>query len=116
MDFNPSFQKSTDAQVWIRLYGFNWALWHLQILDDIARGVEVPLKFDITTINRDFRHYARILVDVNLASSLPEFVLLDMEGMEFEVEIFYENLHLFCTAYKNIGHALSSCKLVEKQC
>lgn len=93
--FQSFFAKIYNAQMWMHILGLNWALWHPQILVDIAKEMGLPLKFDSTTINGDFRHYTLILVDIDLAQILPYFVLLDVDGRLLEIEIHYKNLHFF---------------------
>ncbi|KAK3212740.1 hypothetical protein Dsin_017446 [Dipteronia sinensis] len=55
-DFNPFLQKSTNAQV-----------------------LRVPLRLDKATIDGDFGHYARVLVDVDMSVLLPSSVLLERD-------------------------------------
>lgn len=69
--------------------------------------------FDSPTLNGDVGHFARILVEVDLTNSLHDFVILEVNGLDIEVELHYESLPLFCCACKNIGYRLSSCRLVE---
>lgn len=104
--YNLLLQKSTNAQVWVWLYGLNQVLWHMHILSNIARGIGVPFRFDLHTLNGDVGHFARVLVDVDLITTLPNFVIMEVDGMDIEVELHYENFPLFCYACKNIGHGL----------
>lgn len=67
--------------------------WHPKILSDITLGVGVPLYFDAITISGDFGYYAKILVDIDLVSALIEFVLLDVDVMEHEIEIL---MRIYC--------------------
>lgn len=114
LNFNPMIKKLTTTQVWVRLYGLNWVLWHLQILSNIAHSIRVPLRFDYHIVNGYAEHFVRILVDVDLANPLTNYVVLDVDGVDIEVELHYEKLPMFCTTCKNIGHGLSTCRLVEK--
>ncbi|KAK2653306.1 hypothetical protein Ddye_013162 [Dipteronia dyeriana] len=50
-DFNPSLQKSTNAQVWVRFYDFSWEYWHPKTIFDLARGIGVPLRLKKATID-----------------------------------------------------------------
>lgn len=86
----------------------------MQILSDIACGIGVPLCFDSYTLNGDADHFSRILVDVDLTNSLLDFVILEVDDLDIEVELHYENFLLFCSACKNVGHGFSSCQLVER--
>ena len=44
--------------------------WNPQILSDIARAIEFPLRLDQETINEDFWQYGRVLVDIDLKHHL----------------------------------------------
>ncbi|KAF3455807.1 hypothetical protein FNV43_RR00449 [Rhamnella rubrinervis] len=43
---------------------------HHQILFDLARSIEVPLRIDNATLSSNFGHFARVLIDVDLAGHL----------------------------------------------
>lgn len=77
--------------------------------------MEVPLKFDNSTLIGDFGHFACMLVDVDLSANFLDFVSLDVDGQDIEIGVHYQNLPLFCTACKIIENSLSSCHLVERQ-
>ncbi|KAK2648933.1 hypothetical protein Ddye_016422 [Dipteronia dyeriana] len=71
--------KFTNAQARVRFYDLSWEYWHLKIIFDLARGIEVPLRLDKATIDSGFRHYARVLVDVDMSHLLPSSVLLERD-------------------------------------
>jgi hypothetical protein len=56
--------------VWVRLYGLPQEYWMPTTLFHIASGVGTPLSLDTATQQRTFGHFARILVDINLAEEL----------------------------------------------
>lgn len=70
--FSSNLVKQTNAQRWIRIHRPPQKYWRPKILFTIARGVGIPLSLDDATKNRSLGHYARELVDVDLASSLQE--------------------------------------------
>ena len=110
-DFNPSLQKSTNAQVWVRFFDLSWEYWHPKIISDLARGIGVPLRLDKATSDGDFGHYARVLVDVDVSSVLPTSVLLERDEFHSSViAVEYENLPAFCSTCSSIGHLPSSCR------
>ena len=110
-DFNPSLQKSTNAQVWVRLFDLSWEYWHPKIISDLARGIGVPLRLDKATSDGDFGHYARVLVDVDVSSVLPTSVLLERDEFHSSfIAVEYENLPVFCSTCSSIGHLPSSCR------
>lgn len=74
-DFNLDAQKSTNAQLWIHFNYLNWMYWHAQILTDLAQESEVYIKIDSLPMLDEFGHYARVLIDIDLANHLPETIL-----------------------------------------
>ena len=71
---------------------------------EIARGVGTPLQLDRATKERQFGYYARILVDINLASDLPSSLMVEHENFCFPVDICYEKLPDKCSNCGFIGH------------
>ncbi|KAI9192326.1 hypothetical protein LWI28_021289 [Acer negundo] len=67
-DFNPSLQKSINAQVWVRFFDLSWEYQHQKIISDLAKGIGVLLRLDKVTSDGDFGHYARVLVDIDVYS------------------------------------------------
>lgn len=74
----------------------------------------MSLWFDRATLQGDVGHYVRILVDVDLSSELPDFIYLDVDGQDIEIELSYESLPTFCTTCMSIGHDLIMCRLVGR--
>lgn len=68
---------------------------------NIARGADVPLRIHLAVENGI---YARILVDVDYTSTIPNRILVKRKNINFFVEIEYKNLPMFCTNYVMIGH------------
>ncbi|XP_050211774.1 uncharacterized protein LOC126661935 [Mercurialis annua] len=97
-DFDPSSQKSTNTQAWVRLYKLSWEYWHPKILSSIAKGIGVPLKIDNATNAAEFGYYARVLIDVDLSSTVPE-------------KSSYRKGRQNCS---NIGHHPRDCRLNKK--
>ncbi|KAK3218880.1 hypothetical protein Dsin_012850 [Dipteronia sinensis] len=89
-DFNPSLQKSTNAQI------------------------GVPLALDTATSDGDFGHYARVLVEVDVSSVdvssvLPTSMLLERDEFHSSfTAVEYENFLAFCSICSSIGHLPSS--------
>jgi hypothetical protein len=113
-DFNPGVQKQTSAQVWIRIFGLSQEYWRQNILFAIASSIGTPICTDAYTnkpmMERTFGHYARVLVDVDLAKDLIYRVLVERKGFAFFVDVEYENLPPFCDHCNIIGHKFENCK------
>ncbi|KAK2418107.1 hypothetical protein QL285_040346 [Trifolium repens] len=113
-DFNPSVQKQTSAQVWVRIYGLSQEYWRPKILFAIASSVGTPLCTDVVTnkpkFDRTFGHFVRVLVDLDISNELSYEILVERKGFAFFVELEYENLPDYCSYCKNIGHNFDNCK------
>ncbi|XP_065875385.1 uncharacterized protein [Euphorbia lathyris] len=109
-DFNPDLYKSTSAQVWVRFYNLPWEFWDTRIIASIARAVGVPIRFDNNTVNGEFGHYARVLIDVELSMNIQDRLQVDTENQKHWVFLEYENLPVLCDTCSSIGHDSSVCR------
>lgn len=73
------------------------------------------MSLDDVTINKSLGHYARVLVDLDLAKPLQGQILVERECYAFLVGIEYEKLPLFCLVCAVIGRSLSNCNKSEHQ-
>lgn len=80
-DFNPIKQKQTSVQCWIRISGLAQEYWRHKIIFAIASSIGSPICLDVTTskctFERNFGHYARVLVDIDLKSDLRSKVMVE---------------------------------------
>lgn len=65
----------------VHFYNLCLEYWHPKILSDLAWGFGVPLKIYRRTFSSDFDHYAHLLVNINLAITVPTSLVLDKEGV-----------------------------------
>ena len=79
---------------------------------EIARGVGTPLQLDRVTKEREFGYFARILVDVDIASDLPNTLMVERESHCFPVEVMYENL---CSNCGVVGHNSDCCRQLQSK-
>lgn len=77
---------------------------------EIASVVGTPIVIDAPTRNRAFKHYARILVDIDLSKRVYDEILVGRQGFSFKVDMQYERMPLFCHHCYVIGHNISNCK------
>ncbi|PNX79318.1 putative NBS resistance protein, partial [Trifolium pratense] len=91
-DFNPYTQRQTHAQIWIRLMNFPQEYWHRRTLFEIASAIGTPLTLDDSTKNRSFGHYARVLVDMDISSSMYDEIVVERDGFAFKLGVVYERL------------------------
>jgi hypothetical protein len=80
----------------------------------IAGSIGTPICTDAATnkskFDRDFGHFARVLVDIDLKHAPTYRVLVERTGFAFFVDIEFENLPAYCSYCKCIGHEVSVCK------
>lgn len=91
--------------------------WSPNILSAIASCLGTPMRLDAATskcpLERSFGHFARVLIDIDLSAKIRHKLWVEREGYAFLVNVEYENLPLFCSHCRNIGHIFSTCKLVK---
>ncbi|KAK0584849.1 hypothetical protein LWI29_019691 [Acer saccharum] len=67
----------------------------------MAHGIEIPLKFDRATLEGDYGHFARMLIDVDLSKPLPDSIMIEVgEDCLFPI-LYFENVPSFCSMPKN---------------
>ncbi|XP_019429250.1 PREDICTED: uncharacterized protein LOC109336882 [Lupinus angustifolius] len=108
-DFNPNVRKSSHAQCWVRILNLPQEYWSARIIFSIVGGIGTPISLHEATTNRSFGHFAKVLVELNLKSKLPNQILVERDDFAFFVQIDYENLPLFCNGCQTIGHSLANC-------
>lgn len=117
-DFCTSYQNSTSAQVWVRIYGLPQEYWRPKILFAIANSAGTPICTDAAStkpmMERTFGQFARVLVDMDVTQELRYKVLVERKGYAFFVDLDYENIPDFCDYCKKIGHHVSACKNLHK--
>ncbi|KAK2652870.1 hypothetical protein Ddye_012726 [Dipteronia dyeriana] len=75
----------------------------------MARGIEIPLKFDRATLEDDYGHFARMLIDVDLSKPLPDSIMIEVGDDCLFLTLLFENVPSFCSVCCSIGHSAVSC-------
>ncbi|XP_057775219.1 uncharacterized protein LOC130994202 [Salvia miltiorrhiza] len=113
--FNPYKESSSLAQVWVRIYELPVEFWHPEVLTGIGHWLGQPLKIDGNSLDDEVAHFARILVEIDLAKKLPENLTIDDGDYAFKIDFSYEYLPLFCTRCKITGHSADKCRKGRKE-
>ncbi|KAF3433638.1 hypothetical protein FNV43_RR24741 [Rhamnella rubrinervis] len=101
-----------DYMLWVRFYNLSWKLWHPSIL---ASDIGIPLRIDNSTITRNYGHFSRVLVDMDLVGFVPEKLLLETMDNYIEVELYFESLSDLCSSCHSVGHSVVKYKsVIEK--
>ncbi|XP_057808979.1 uncharacterized protein LOC131023456 [Salvia miltiorrhiza] len=82
-NFDPYKEISSLCQVWVRIYYLPVEYWTKEIISSIGRSVGMPIKVDGATVDGDFAHFARVLVEVDLALPLPESAAIECPDRTF---------------------------------
>jgi len=113
-DFNPTTQKNSSAQVWLRIYGLAQEYWRPKILFAIASSAGNPICTDANTgkdrFECTFGQYARVLIDIDLEKERLYRVLVERKGYAMFIDLDYEQIPDFCTSCRMVGHALTNCR------
>ena len=82
-DFVPATMKSTKAQTWVRIYHLPLEYWKPRTIFSIVRGLGTPLSLDEHTMRKNRGMFARVLVDIDLLSPLPNHLLVERPDFAF---------------------------------
>ncbi|KAJ6365126.1 hypothetical protein OIU76_029989 [Salix suchowensis] len=106
----------TTLPVWVKLPNLSLKCWSTTCLSKIASALGKPIQCDMLTSSMSRLSYARILVEINLAEDLSQFVKFCLpNGVMHAQSIVYETLPKFCAHCKVIGHIVDSCSKVLKK-
>ncbi|KAK2657381.1 hypothetical protein Ddye_010438 [Dipteronia dyeriana] len=80
-----------------------WSLGSLSLKP--ARRIGVPLRLDMATVEGDFKHFARVLVDIDVSIVPLSSLLLERDDSHSSfISVEYENLSAFCYTCSSFGH------------
>ena len=91
----------------VRFHELGCEYWHSSILFSLAKCLGTPLKIDDRTLNNNFGHYARILIDIDLALPLQEQIMVERKNFCSFVSLTYERLLDFCNCCNSISHSIA---------
>ncbi|XP_020262296.1 uncharacterized protein LOC109838251 [Asparagus officinalis] len=97
--------------VWIHLPGLKLNLWNAKSISKIASIIDKPIATDKLTANRQRLAYARVLVEVNMPSKLPDEILIQgQNGKNYLQKVFYELKPRWCNFCRVVGHESNLCR------
>lgn len=99
--FKPEHPEANPRASMIHLVDLLQEYW-LPILFEIASGIGNSISLAEATKTRDFRHYVRILVDLDLTLTLYDEIMVEREGFAFGVGVVYERLLGFCGHWSSL--------------
>ncbi|XP_026416833.1 uncharacterized protein LOC113312286 [Papaver somniferum] len=86
-NFKPEEQKSSTAFVWVQLPGLSLEYWKEPIVMLIGRAIGRPLYVDETTLKKEIGYYESVLVEIDLAKSIPDKNVEQKEGVTSQTDL-----------------------------
>ncbi|XP_062114202.1 uncharacterized protein LOC133825252 [Humulus lupulus] len=110
-----SLKSVKSVPVWIRLPDLGLQYWGVKCLSALVSTIGKPIMIDKTTKDRSMIKFAQVLVDMEIAETLPQYInYLNERGQVMEQPIEYEWLPTKCSNCKKLGHTVSTCKFVSE--
>ncbi|XP_062085939.1 uncharacterized protein LOC133792048 [Humulus lupulus] len=110
-----SLRSVKSVPVWIRLPDLGLQYWGVKGLSALFSTIGKTIMIDKITKERSMIKFARVLVDMEIAENLPQYInYLNERGHVMEQPIEYEGLPTKCSNCKKLGHTVASCKFVSE--
>ena len=74
--FDADTERLDTIPVWVRLLGLPWELWNPESLSDIGNALGTFIEVDLSYQQTKIKKVARILVSLNIRTSLREYLNL----------------------------------------
>ncbi|XP_026417366.1 uncharacterized protein LOC113312848 [Papaver somniferum] len=110
-NFRSENQRTSKAMVWVQIPGLSLEYWDEKTLFKISRAIGNPIKVDAATLNYESGYYAKVLIEIDLAKSIPNKLWIVTRYGAFSQGVTLKNLPKFCHKCKIVGHQLSECRM-----
>ncbi|KAF6153103.1 hypothetical protein GIB67_034825 [Kingdonia uniflora] len=97
-----------------KLKGLHLEYWSPTNLMALGKALGTPIRVDNSTRHREFGVYARVLIEIDFAKTIPQRIYYEDEGVEVWQPIQIVEYPKFCSHCKIIDHIVSDCKAVQK--
>jgi hypothetical protein len=105
----------SSIHVWIKLHNLPTEYWNATCLSNIASGVGNPICVDFVTEEQRRLGFARVLVEVDVASDFPkEIDLIGLNEEVIKIGVEYPWLPIKCNKCSIFGHATHTCPKTKK--
>ncbi|XP_074315210.1 uncharacterized protein LOC141651394 [Silene latifolia] len=115
--WSPSFsfvmEKIYVVPIWILFPDLEPYLWSDSVLSKLATKVGKLMFADLTTTCKAKLSFARVLVDADVATDLPEYIILNTPFGQTTQIVIYEWLTFYCYECGKLGHKTEKCKLKQ---
>ncbi|KAF6156870.1 hypothetical protein GIB67_000410 [Kingdonia uniflora] len=114
-NFDALKQKNSNAMVWIKFPRLPNEYWEEDILMSMARAIGNPVQVDESTLRRNTRFYASVLVDADFSLPIPTKIFVENDKYEFVQEVTLGRTPKVCSHCKVVGNTVSECRDVRKE-
>lgn len=102
--------RTNFVHVWVKFHNLHFSLWSPQVLSKVASYLGTHIKTDKLTAVRGKTDYVRMLIDVKITESLPEYIPIKSPNGMSKKRVEFEWKPLKCNLWGKIGHAKEECK------
>lgn len=99
--------------VWVAFPNLKISFWSTSGLSKVASAIGQLLFTDCCTAFKEHIAYARMLIEVDVSTKLPDFISVrDPFGNLIFQQVHYEWVPYFCTKCKRLGHEHTGCTAI----
>ena len=114
MDINT--EVITSLPIWVQFLDLDIKCWGMHSLSKLGSMLGIPLKTDKFTKDRTMLKYARLLIEMPLDGSFPDYIdFSNKKNVLIRQKVHYEWKPLKCTQCMMFGHIAEQCKKKEIQ-
>ncbi|XP_026442647.1 uncharacterized protein LOC113342267 [Papaver somniferum] len=100
--------------VWVQFPGLSLEYWDEETLFTISRAIGTPIKVDAATLQFQSGYYAKVLIEIDLAKSIPNKLWIITKYGAFSQGVILTKLLKFCTKCKIVGHLTTECRASQQ--
>ncbi|PKU65186.1 hypothetical protein MA16_Dca004803 [Dendrobium catenatum] len=102
-------QEFPIISLWIKIKNLPLSCWTPEGISKIACCVGVPLAVDELTLIKTRLTFARVCIQVNNSSPLPDEIFISVDGKITPLTVLYDWIPNPCTHCGSINHSPTSC-------
>ncbi|XP_074270876.1 uncharacterized protein LOC141594786 [Silene latifolia] len=108
--FSFEMERTSIVHVWVLFPDLDPYLWSSSVLSKMSSRIGKPMFADVPTTNKDKLSFARVMIEVDIASNLPLEISLNTPFGPSTQGIQYEWLPFYCSECGKMGHKKQTCK------